>query len=65
MEALACKEEAFKRKKVWLEGSYEPVLRIKKGTVEFVDRRDENACERCEGIAKQKGAESKGNGGKL
>lgn len=55
-EALACKEEAFKRgKKVWLEGSYEPVLRIK-GTVECVDRGDENSCERCEGIAKQKGA---------
>lgn len=32
MKALACKEEAFKRekKKVWLKGSNEPVLRIKK-----------------------------------
>jgi hypothetical protein len=29
MEALTCKEEAFKRKKVRLEASKEPVLRIK------------------------------------
>lgn len=29
MEALAGKEEAFKRKKVWLEASNEPVLTIK------------------------------------
>lgn len=32
MEALAFKEEAFKRKKVWLEGSYEPVLRIERNS---------------------------------
>lgn len=47
MEALTCKEEAFKREKS-MAGSKQPTCLKNKGTVDFVVRRDENSWERCE-----------------